>query len=137
MRFCIHGILPSIAPRASSWHFLKFLEFFRVVVVVRSQGILGVHGIHEILPICCCGEVDGPSWNSWNSRDSSWKNFAVRRAMGILPCEDAIPMQKDAILMQLSSLISQTCAVATSRPRRRDFSFRSKCRVKFMKFLLS
>ena len=52
--------------------------------------------------------------------------------MGILPCEDAIPMQKDAIpmhkdaiLMQLISLISQTCAAATSRPRRRDFSFRS------------
>ena len=50
--------------------------------------------------------------------------------MGILPREDAIPMQKDAIpmqkdaiLMQLSSLISQTCAAATSRPRRRDFSF--------------
>ena len=55
--------------------------------------------------------------------------------MGILPCEDAIPMQKDAILMQLSSLISQTCAAAISRPRRRDISFRSRVSSKIHEIL--
>ena len=144
MRFCIHGILPSIAPRASSWRFLKFLEFFRVVVVVSSQGILGVHGIHEILPFCCCGEVDGPSWNSWNSWDFFMEEFRSEVSHGnssLRRCDpdaercdpDAKRCDPDAVeLADISNLCC--CDKSATSPR---FQFSVECRrVKFIKFLL-